>query len=146
MVTNPESRRAGWDCLKYGYVLCCWERIFPIGGGSLLWIVLNVIKQNRLHQKLIRFRWSRSCLMTRRWSWPKGGLQSNTGRRTQRSCVGWRSGQYHTTPVFTVNRSWWCPSYIRIRPRVCFKTIKVAKGGYRRGRQQRGNKELSFHI
>ena len=23
-------------CLKYGYVLCCWERIFPIGGGSLL--------------------------------------------------------------------------------------------------------------
>ncbi len=22
--------------LNHGYVLCCWERIFPIGGGSLL--------------------------------------------------------------------------------------------------------------
>ena len=29
-------------------------------------------------------------------------------------------------------------------PRVCFKTIKVAKGGYRRGRQRRGKKSFLF--
>ena len=32
------------------------------------------------------------------------------------------------------------------RSRVCFKTIKVTKQGYKQDRQQRENKELSSHI
>ena len=31
-------------------------------------------------------------------------------------------------------------------PRVCFKTIKVTKQGYKRYRQQHKNRELSSHI
>ena len=33
-----------------------------------------------------------------------------------------------------------------IYPRVCFKTVKVTRQGYRQGRQQPGNKELFSHI
>ena len=31
-------------------------------------------------------------------------------------------------------------------PRVCFKTVKVTRQGYRQDRQQHGNKELSSRI
>ena len=31
-------------------------------------------------------------------------------------------------------------------PRVCLKTVKVTRQGYRQDRQQHGNRELSSHI
>ena len=37
-------------------------------------------------------------------------------------------------------------AFFQTRPRVCFKTIKVTKQGYRQDRQQRENRVLSSHI
>ena len=33
-----------------------------------------------------------------------------------------------------------------LHPRDCFKTVKVTRQGYRQGRPQPGNRELSSHI